>query len=202
MFGLGLALVSGCGSLGYYAQAGWGAVRLMGKARPIEALLRSQRLSPDLRRQLETAIEAREFAITELSLPDNGSYRQYADLGRPYAVWNVVAAPEFSLDPLIWCFPVAGCVTYRGYFSEARAQRYAVRLRRRDFDVSVKGVRAYSTLGHLRDPILNTFVDKPRPELAQMIFHELAHQVAYVIPVAWNRSEKKSGERKRRSPSC
>jgi predicted aminopeptidase len=115
-----------------------------------------------------------------LGLPDNGSYRSYADLGRQYVVWNVVAAPEFSVDPKEWCYPIAGCVAYRGYFVEHRARRFADDLQRRGLDVTVDGVAAYSTLGHFDDPILNTMLGWNDVELASIIFHELTHQMIYV----------------------
>jgi predicted aminopeptidase len=132
-----------------------------------------------LRRRLDYANRARDFAMTDLGLPDNGSYRSYADLGRPYATWNLFAAPEFSVEPRRWCFPIAGCVTYRGYFDERRAARAAARLARRGFDVHVGPAIAYSTLGHLRDPLLNTMLSHGDRELAALIFHELAHQAVY-----------------------
>ena len=122
----------------------------------------------------------RDFASHELALPDNGSYRSYADVGRPYVVWNVVAAPEFSVEPKRWCYPVVGCVAYRGYFVEDRARRFAAGLPAKGFDVMVGGVAAYSTLGHFDDPILNTMMGWNDVELAAIIFHELTHQLLYV----------------------
>jgi predicted aminopeptidase len=112
-------------------------------------------------------------------LPDNGSYRSYADVKRSYVVWNVVAAPEFSVEPKRWCFPIAGCVAYRGYFTEARARNFANSLRAQGFDVFVGGVPAYSTLGKFADPVLNTMLDYGDSELAAIIFHELSHQLIY-----------------------
>jgi predicted aminopeptidase len=117
--------------------------------------------------------------MTELGLPDNGSYRTFADLGRRYATWNVFAAPEFSVEPRRWCFPVAGCVSYRGYFDERLAAKEAGRLRERGYDVYTGPSIAYSTLGHLRDPVLNTMLGYGDTELAAFIFHELAHQAVY-----------------------
>ena len=118
--------------------------------------------------------------MRHLGLPDNGSYRSYADVGRPYVVWNVVAAPEFSVEAKEWCYPIVGCVAYRGYFVERRAGSFAGKLRRRGFDVSVGGVAAYSTLGHFNDPMLNTMLGWSDVELAPIIFHELTHQMLYV----------------------
>ena len=124
---------------------------------------------------------ARDFASRELGLPDNGSYRSYADLSAPYVVWNVVAAPEFSVEPQRWCFPIAGCVAYRGYFDERRARGSSRRtLREQGFDVIVGGVPAYSTLGKFADPVLNTMLGYGDNELAAIIFHELSHQLVYV----------------------
>jgi predicted aminopeptidase len=135
---------------------------------------------PAVRGQLEAVAEIREYASRELKLPDNGSYRSYADVGRPYVVWNVVAAPEFSVDAKQWCYPIVGCVAYRGYFVERRARAFAEKLHRKSLDVSVGGVAAYSTLGHFNDPILNTMLGWDETELASIIFHELTHQMLYV----------------------
>ena len=123
---------------------------------------------------------ARDFAVSDLHLPDNRSYRTYADIKRPYVVWNVVAAPEFSIEPKHWCFPIAGCVAYRGYFKEKRARAFARKLSRKGFDVTVGGVPAYSTLGKFADPVLSTMMRYGDTELAGIIFHELAHQLLYV----------------------
>ncbi|MFK5925577.1 MAG: aminopeptidase, partial [Desulfuromusa sp.] len=117
---------------------------------------------------------------TELGLPDNDSYRCYADIGRPYAVWNVVAAAEFSLEPKQWCFPIAGCVSYKGYFKRAKAEKLAIRLQTENFDVDLYGVQAYSTLNWFDDPILNTFIASSDARLAGLLFHELAHQLIYI----------------------
>ncbi len=124
--------------------------------------------------------DARQFAVDELLLPDNGSYRNYADLERDYVVWNVIAAPEFSLDPKLWCYPVAGCVAYRGYFSEASARKLADELASQGFDVLVGGVAAYSTLGRFDDPVLNTMMRWDDTDLVATLFHELAHQKLYI----------------------
>jgi predicted aminopeptidase len=123
---------------------------------------------------------ARDFAVTELHLPDNRSYRTYADIKRSYVVWNVVATPEFSVEPKHWCFPIAGCVAYRGYFKEKNARNFAAALASQDFDVTVGGVPAYSTLGKFADPVLSTMMRYGDSELAAIIFHELAHQLLYV----------------------
>ncbi len=152
----------------------------MARREPIKRVIARPSTPPSLRRQLEAVAAIREFAVRELDLPDNGSYRSYADVGRPYVVWNVVAAPEFSVEPRRWCYPVVGCVAYRGYFVERRARKFAGKWQRRGFDVSVAGVAAYSTLGHFNDPILNTMVGWSDISLAAIIFHELTHQLIYV----------------------
>jgi predicted aminopeptidase len=175
---LALAL-SSCSTVDYYWQGVRGQAELIVRSEPIHQVLAA---APDgkLRHKLELVVAVREFATRELGLPDNGSYRSYADLERPFVVWNVVAAAEFSLAPHSWCFPVAGCVGYRGYFDESRARAEASRLRGEGYDVSVGGVPAYSTLGYFDDPVLNTFIHFPDYEVARLIFHELAHQVLYV----------------------
>jgi len=175
-----LPLCAGCETLSYYAQAADGQLALWYAARPIDDWLADPATRPALRARLERARSIRAYASAALALPDNGSYRRYAELHRPYAVWNVVAAPEFSVTPVESCFPVAGCVTYRGFFAREDADRYAGELRARGLDVFVYGVPAYSTLGWFDDPLLSTFIGYPDAELARLVFHELAHQVVYV----------------------
>jgi predicted aminopeptidase len=170
------ASLDGC----YLLESAQGQLSLMSKRRPIAQVVADPRTPADVRKQLEAVAQIREFAIRNLHLPDNGSYRTYADVGRPYVVWNVVAAPEFSVDPKEWCYPIVGCVAYRGYFVERRARAFGDALRAGGFDVSVEGVAAYSTLGHFDDPILNTMMGWNDVELASIIFHELTHQMIYV----------------------
>jgi len=179
---LGLLLLglAGCAQLQYYVQAAQGQYALWSDARPIEDWLGDPATDPKLKARLEKALLIRRFAVQELGLPDNASYRNYAALSRPFVLWNVVATPEFSLKPLRWCFPIAGCVSYRGYYSKDDAQAFAATLRKAGNDVQVGGVPAYSTLGWFSDPLLSTFIHYSDAELARMIFHELAHQVAYV----------------------
>jgi predicted aminopeptidase len=174
------AAIGGCSTFSYYGQAVVGHLDVVSRTQPIEARLADPATPPELRAQLARALEIREFATRELGLPDNGSYRAYADLGRPYVVWNVFAAPEFSVEPRQSCFPVVGCVSYRGYYAQADAQAFASGLRAEGYDVFVYGVPAYSTLGWFDDPVLNTFVRYPDAELARLVFHELAHQLVYV----------------------
>jgi predicted aminopeptidase len=173
------AAMSGCSTLGYYWQAFDGQMELVRKARPVADVIADPASAPELKDRLERARRIRDFASRELRLPDNASYRRYADLKREYVVWNVFATDAFSIEARQWCFPVAGCVGYRGYFAQADAEAFAAELRRGEGDVYVGGVPAYSTLGWLSDPLLNTFIDYPRTELARLMFHELAHQVAY-----------------------
>ncbi len=168
-----------CGSL-YLVQAARGEVQVLEDRRPVKDVLADPKTPEPVRDTLSEVSAARDFASHDLGLPDNRSYRLYADVGRPYVVWNVVAAPEFSVKPRVWCFPVVGCVSYRGYFRQESAQHYASQLRSQGYDTVVGGVPAYSTLGHFDDPILNTMLPYGRDELAAIIFHELAHQLLYV----------------------
>jgi predicted aminopeptidase len=176
-------LAASCGSMRYYSQAALGGAGVLVKRQSIERLLevgRTEVLSAATRERLRLTQEIRDFASNELGLPENRSYRSFADLGRPFAVWNVVAAPELGLEPKTWCYLFAGCAAYRGYFDERVARRYGDRLAGQGFDVRVGGVAAYSTLGWFADPVLNTFLDYADANLAALIFHELAHQVVYV----------------------
>lgn len=176
--GLALAL-GGCSAAEFYWQGITGQADLLARSRPIPEVVRDM---PDsvLKTKLAHVQAMRAFATRELGLPDNGSYTRYADVGRPFVVWNVFAAPQLSLDARQWCFPVAGCVAYRGYFSEADARAEADRLAAEGFDVHVGGVPAYSTLGWFDDPVLSTFIRYRDAELARLVFHELAHQLVYV----------------------
>jgi len=175
-----LPLLGGCATLNYYSQAVRGQLDMLRRATPIEEELRSDAVPAALKAKLRAVLRIRAFASRELALPDNGSYKRYADLGRRYAVWNVFAAPEFSVEPVTSCFPIAGCVSYRGYFSENGAQEAGAALRKKGYDVYIGGVPAYSTLGWFDDPVLSTFIQYPDAELARLIFHELAHQLLYV----------------------
>ncbi len=196
--GLGaLLLLTGCTSLSavgpfgpppvstplspsYYLQSVGGHLGVMRAARPIDEWIADPATPARLRERLQLVREIREFASRELGLPNNGSYTRYADLQRPFVVWNVFATPELSMQLKQWCFPVAGCVSYRGYYSKQAAEDEAVKLRASGLEVQVAGIPAYSTLGWFDDPVLNTFIGYPPAELARLIFHELAHQVAYV----------------------
>ena len=186
---------SGCATVGYYAQSVVGHLEILQAARPVPQVLDDPATSATLRERLVLAQRIRDFAVTELGEPDNASYRRYADLHRPAAVWNVVAAPELSLVPKTWCFAVVGCVGYRGYYAQTDADALAAGLRKDGLDVAVYPVPAYSTLGRLptggffADPLLNTFIGYPEGELARLVFHELAHQVVFVAgDTAFNES--------------
>ncbi len=169
--------------VGYYWQSVSGHLQLMQAARPVQDWIDDPQTPAPLKDRLALAQRIRHFASTELALPDNASYHRYADLKRRAAVYNVVAAPEFALTLQTWCFPVAGCVGYRGYYAEANAQAFAASLPD-NLEVTVYPVPAYSTLGWMNwaggDPLLNTFIGYPEGELARLVFHELAHQVLYV----------------------
>jgi predicted aminopeptidase len=177
--GTAAGLLASCSTLGYYTQAAQGQLELLSDSRPIDDWIADPGTSTKLRHRLETARQIRRFAVSEMALPDNNSYKNYTALKRQYVLWNVVATPELSLHPLEWCFPVAGCVNYRGYYSKSAAEDYARELREQGDDVEVGGVAAYSTLGWFSDPLISTFINYPDGELARMVFHELAHQIVY-----------------------
>jgi predicted aminopeptidase len=175
-----LVLCSVCLHGCYYVQAAKGQWELTRTREPLAEVIADEATSPALAARLRLVQEARQFAIDELALPDNDTYRTYADIERQFVVWNVFATPEFSLQPETWCFPVAGCVSYRGYFRKADAEREAQRLAARGFDVAVGGVAAYSTLGRFKDPVLSSMLQWDDVQLVAVLFHELAHQVLYV----------------------
>lgn len=177
---LAIAAAAGCSTLGYYAQSIQGHFAMLRAARPIPEIVADPGTAEPLRLRLQRAQQIRTFASSALGLPENGSYRSYADLRRPFVVWNVFAAPELSLELRQWCYPVVGCAVYRGYFDRDSADRAADELRAEGYEVNVAGVPAYSTLGWFSDPILNTFVGGTEGQLAGLIFHELAHQVVFV----------------------
>jgi predicted aminopeptidase len=174
------AYLAGCAGPSYYAQAVSGHFRLMSSREDITALLEQKTTDPDLARKLELALEIRQFAFTELNLPENDSYTQLAATGQEAVTWNVVAAPEFALEPKTWCFVVSGCVPYRGYFKQEAAVEFSRKLERDGYDVSVSPAVAYSTLGWFDDPLLDTMLNYSDENLAAFIFHELAHQKLYV----------------------
>lgn len=168
--------IGGC----YYLQAARGQLEVLNKREPIDAVIEDPDTPDEVAQRLELLRAAREFSVTELRLPDNKSYRTFSDLDRDYVVWNVIAAPELSVEPRTWCFPVAGCVAYRGYFSEEKAWRKAGKLAADGYDIFVGGATAYSTLGNFNDPVLSTMLSRDDTMLVALLFHELAHQVLYV----------------------
>lgn len=172
-------VLTACESIDYYSQAVSGHWHIWRQRQSIETLIADESTDADLKKRLQYLQSVREFATTDLLLPDNNSYRYYSDIGRPFVVWNVFAADEFSVMPKQWCFPIAGCVGYRGYFSRQDAVDYATRLNRQGYDTHVGGVVAYSTLGWFDDPVLNTFISQDDMRLAGLVFHELAHQKLY-----------------------
>lgn len=172
--------LSGCANLSYYYQALEGQTEILQNMTPLEEVISNPQTSPALRQQLQQAKEIRHFATDKLYLPQNASYTQFIDLKRKYVVWNVYATPRFSLVPNQWCFPIIGCLSYRGYFSPEPAFEEGRILKEQGFDVYVAGIRAYSTLGWFSDPLLNTMLSKETWQLAALIFHELTHQLLYV----------------------
>ncbi|TBN50334.1 aminopeptidase [Pseudomonas sp. BGI-2] len=178
--GVLLLLLSGCAGVSYYSQLASGQLQLLRAREPVAEVLADPSRDPMLRAHLTQSQKARTFASQQLHLPDNQSYRLYADIGRPFVVWNVFATPEFSLTPQNHCFPVAGCVAYRGYYSQSAARGEAALQRLQGMDVSIGGVEAYSTLGWFNDPIISSMMGWGDERLATLIFHELAHQRFYV----------------------
>ncbi len=175
-----LLLLGACSDGGYYLQAAKGQYEILKMRQPIGELLASGKLNQKQQLELSRILQIRSFATEQLGLPENGSYRSYVALENRYPIWNVVAAPEFSLDPKTWCFPIAGCVSYRGYFSESAATEFAQNLQKKNYDTLVSGVPAYSTLSWFDDPVFSSFSSWPAPSVARLIFHELAHQQLYL----------------------
>ena len=173
-------VLCGCESMHYYSQAVQGQYQILEKRQPISGILADSESPEFLRQRLAFILEVRQFAKNDLQLPVKNHYLTYVDLKRPYVVWNVFAAPEFSLVPKTWCYPFVGCAAYRGYFSPKNADQYAAKLKRQGYDVYVAGVSAYSTLGWFDDPVLSSFLHYSEMQSAALIFHELAHQVLYV----------------------
>ena len=178
--GLMCLWLGGCSSVSYYSQLASGQWQLLQARQPVAEVIADPTRPQVLREHLAHSQKARTFASQQLHLPDNQSYRLYADIGRPYVVWNVFATSEFSLLPQNHCFPIAGCVAYRGYYTQGAARGEAALLQLRGMDVSIGGVEAYSTLGWFDDPIMSSMMRWGEERLATVIFHELAHQRFYV----------------------
>lgn len=174
-----LLSLTGC-AVPFYWQAIGGQLELLRKRTPIAKLVDDPSVDAELRSKLERVTEIRRFAVESLALPDNDSYTSYVALDRSYVVWNVVAAREFSVDPERWCFPFAGCVSYRGFFDREDAERFEAGLREQGLDTSSGGSTAYSTLGYFADPVLSTMINGGEQYVASLLFHELAHQKLYV----------------------
>ena len=172
--------VTGCTGISYYAQSLEGHVQIMTARQSVRKLIDDPTTPDALRARMSSASAIRQFATDELALPDNNSYRSYVDIGRDAVTWAVFAASEFSLAPQTWCFPVFGCVPYRGYFSKKSATETAINLQQQGLDVYVAGITAYSTLGWSSDPLLSTMLAQDETYLAALVFHELAHQRVYV----------------------
>ncbi|MDH5178387.1 MAG: aminopeptidase [Gammaproteobacteria bacterium] len=175
-----LLFTSGCSSISYYTHLMSGHFALMSGEKPIEEVLAQQETSAELKAKLQQVLVMRQFAVAELGLPDNGSYKKFVKLDRKYPVWNVVATKPYSITPRQWCFLVVGCISYRGYFNEAAAQAKAAELQGQGYDVQVSGASAYSTLGWFNDPLVSSMLYRDDVHLAGVLFHELAHQQVYI----------------------
>ena len=177
---VGALSLGGCSTVGYYSQAVTGHLKLMSARQSIDKLLAADDTDPELRGKLQTLVDARQYAVTALKLPDNDSYNTYVETGKRAITWNVVATEEFSMRPNTWCFPVAGCVSYRGYFDRQDAEKFAASLAEESFDITIGGASAYSTLGWFDDPVFDTMLRGDDLRYVGTLFHELAHQVLYV----------------------
>lgn len=175
-----LLLLPGCGSFFFYTQAIHGQFKILVNRQPVDKIIDAPNTSVELKKELNLALDIRTFAIESLKLPGQHHYQTYVNVKQPYVAWAVFAAPQYSMEPKTWCYPIVGCAVYRGYFSRKKADTYAKQLHDQGYDVYVSGVKAYSTLGWFDDPILSTFIDKGKTQLAALIFHELAHHIFYV----------------------
>lgn len=180
LLGMLSAMASGCRTAGYYRQAARGHFRILADRQPIDERIKTSNLKPDVSRKLGLILELREFARSELGLEPGKHYLDYVELDRRFVVWNVSATPEFSMNSMGWWYPFLGTLTYRGYFDESRARAYGEQQKTRGHDVFVGGVEAYSTLGWFNDPVLSSFIGRDDEALAELIFHELAHQKIFV----------------------
>ena len=169
----------GCAQMNYLLQSTNGHLALLDARQPIAGLLEDPATPVALTAQLQRVEVMRSFAQTELALPNRGSYRHYVDLGRAHLLYSVSAAPPLSLLPRQWCYPIVGCVTYRGFFELRAANQEATRLRQAGDDVYVAAVDAYSTLGWFDDPVTSALLRGPHWYTAGVLFHELAHQQVY-----------------------
>lgn len=170
-----LLLFSGCETTHFYSQAAKGQLQLLSNRKSVKKLIQSEETDPKLKDRLALTQRILKFAESELGLDHHGNYQKFTQLDRPHVVWNVYAAPEFSMVDKEWWYPFVGSLSYRGYFKEKYAREYAEKLSDEGLDTFVGGVAAYSTLGYFNDPLLSTFIFDNEPELAELIFHELAH---------------------------
>ncbi|HEY8570720.1 aminopeptidase [Microbulbifer sp.] len=177
---LASTLLGGCETIHFYSQAATGQLKILAGRKPIDRLLTDEQTDAKLRRQLQWVRAIRSYAGAELYLPVGSAYSEFTQLEGEYALWNLVAAPEFSLSPKRWCYPIAGCASYRGYFDKGDAEVRAADLRAKGYDVYLGPVPAYSTLGWFDDPVLSSFVDWQPDRLAGLLFHELAHRRVYI----------------------
>ena len=175
-----LSSLPGCSSMNFYSQAVKGQLQLLWNRRSLEVVLADPSTNSEVKKKLELARDVLSFAEQQLGLPVEGSYSSYVDTGKPFVIWNVFAADEFSIELQTFCYPIAGCVSYRGFFEEAAAREFAANLQSQGYEVFVGGVAAYSTLGWFDDPVLNTFLNRSDEKLAALLFHELAHKVVYI----------------------
>ncbi|MCP4021267.1 MAG: aminopeptidase [Desulfobacteraceae bacterium] len=176
----GCLLIAGCVSPSYYAHVSYHHLKLINDREPVETIINMPDTPKDLKGKLILTQKIRSFASRQLLLPDNDSYTTYTDLKRPYLMWNVLATPELSLEPVAWDFLFAGRLSYRGFYTLKKAESFAKKLREKGYDVNISSVPAYSTLGWFDDPLLSSFIHWPQAELGSLIFHELAHQKLYV----------------------
>lgn len=172
-------LLPSCETISFYTQAVRGQAQITLSRRPIQTVLKDKRTPPELAAKLRLAQRLVAFAESELALDSSGSYQHYTDLKREHVTYIVYGAPEFSLAPKVWWYPVIGGQNYRGYFQEEDANKLVNQLKAQGLDTYTGGVDAYSTLGFLNDPLLNTFIDYPEVDLAELIFHELTHHRYY-----------------------
>jgi predicted aminopeptidase len=175
-----LLAVCGCQTVSSYRQAIGGELQILTHQEPIAKVLADPGTSSELKHKLQLVLEIRQFAATNLHLPVDQAYMKYVDLHRPYAVWNVNAAPKLSLDPKRWWYPFVGKASYRGYFNREAARKYANELKNKGWDTYVGAVETYSTLGWFRDPVLNTFINEPDADLGEILFHELGHKRVFI----------------------
>ncbi|HCX87640.1 MAG TPA: aminopeptidase [Gammaproteobacteria bacterium] len=177
---IAVLLLSGCQSVAYYTQATVGQSALLWHSRPIDVVISDPKTSDSLRERLRFVEHVREYAQKALFLPATGSYRRFTDIGRDFVLWSVVAAGEFSTEPEVFCHPIAGCVAYQGYFKHTDALAFAEQLESQGYETTVGPVAAYSTLGWFADPVLSSVLHYPDAQLAELLFHELAHELLFV----------------------